>query len=83
MLAVITTSAFYESLMNVLYYYIRNGYNTDSMILIMMNWGSLIVRATMSRVVILATALGYHVLESSLEQYFVSISMMTFFYSVS
>jgi hypothetical protein len=67
MLAVITASAFYESLMNVLYYYIRNGYNQDSMILILMNWGSLIVRATMSRVVILATALGYHVLESSLE----------------
>lgn len=69
--------------MNVIYYNMRNSYNIDSRVVIFMTWATLIIRAVVGRIVILATALGYHIMESSIEKYIVNIALVAFLYTIS
>ena len=69
--------------MNVIYYEMRNSYNVDSAFVIFMAWSTMIIRAVVARIVILLTALGYHIMETKIDQYIVNIAIMAFLYAIS
>ena len=83
MIAVLATASVFEHLMNSIYYGLYNSYNIDSTALIALSYVTLIIRAAMARLVILLTALGYHIMESSIDKYIQNIALIGFFYVIS
>lgn len=83
MIAILAAASMYEHLMNSIYFGLYNSYNIDSTALIAMSYVTLIIRAAMARLLILVTALGYHIMESSVDKYVQNIALMGFFYVIS
>jgi len=57
----------YECLVDLLFYYIKNKYDTESTFLEVSSCIMHVARSTFARVVILATALGYKIVVSNIE----------------
>ena len=57
----------YECLLDLLFYYIKNKYDTESPFLEVSSLIMHVARSTFARVVILATALGYKIVVSDIE----------------
>ena len=83
LVALIAAASTYEHLMNTVYYTMWNSYNSDATALIAMSYMTLIIRAAATRLIILVTALGYHIMESDIDRYVSNIALMGFFYVIS
>lgn len=82
-IAVIAAASTFEHLLSTVRYLVMNSENRDSTALFVFAMLAQIFAATASRLIILATALGYHIRESSIDRYLDKIALMGFFYVIS
>ena len=82
-IGMIAGASTFEHMISTIRYLAMNSENTDPIGLFILAALAQVIVATAGRLIILATALGYHIRESSIDIYLDKIALMGFFYVIS